>query len=120
MDCKNLYDDERWQYFLSFSRIKQILDKGEDIVCPDVDHIDVQNEHGDTIFSYFLINIVQCDYTVEDNDCITDDQTDQNPDITIYKLRTIVDFTINDESDAFILPSVQTTITTIGEDRTQI
>ena len=73
INCRELYDDERWEYFLGFSRIKQILDKGEDIVCPDVDNIDVQNEHGDTIFSYFLINIVQCNYTAEDNDCITDD-----------------------------------------------
>ena len=40
-NCRDLINDQNWQLFFSTPVIQQQLETGQDIMCPDVDEIEV-------------------------------------------------------------------------------
>ena len=56
VNCVDLVDDETWDIFFSFDRIRTKLNAGK-LLCPDVSSIDVRNQWGDDVFSYLKLYV---------------------------------------------------------------
>ena len=56
VNCGDLFEDENWETFFSFDRIRTNLNAGK-LVCPDVNSIEVRNQFGDDVFSYMRLRI---------------------------------------------------------------
>ena len=68
IDCNELVKDKNWKGFFDNNQIKFRLNKGDDLLCPNIENLRVEGQYGDETFTYIKLSVVACN-TTERDDC---------------------------------------------------
>ena len=78
VDCKVFSDDENWAHFFELEDVQRIFRRGEQLICPDVDRLEVHGQFGDPHFSYVQISVKACNSTAQDIECFDEEELNKN------------------------------------------
>ena len=98
IDCQEFVNDERWAIFLGDTRVQDKLNRGTQLLCPNVDSLEVQGQYEDEHFSYIQISLQACDSTIEGNQCF-DAAEVSNRAVNFLILQSQVDFSERNPDD---------------------
>ena len=68
VNCKELVEDENWKGFFDSYQIKFRMNKGDELLCPNIKSLRVEGQYGEEKFTYIKLSVVACNAT-ERNDC---------------------------------------------------
>ena len=68
VDCNELAEEQNWKDFFDNYQIKFRMNKGDELLCPNIESLRVEGQFGDETFTYIKLSVVACNAT-ERNDC---------------------------------------------------
>ena len=97
VDCREMYYDENWVIFLEERCVKEKIERGINLLCPDIESLEIQGQIGDLVESFIEVGVRACNTTKLGNECF-DAAELRNHHFLFLPLHNVVDFLHDDQS----------------------